>query len=81
MARGPFPGEGAAVPDSPKLTLVVMSPEEEWSGDQDDNVRARGARWTRSRDGAGAQTLAREPRQAPEDLKLTDCVRVEVAEE
>lgn len=44
-----FPGEGTAVPDSPKLTLVVMSPEEEWSGEKDDDVRARLARWTRSR--------------------------------
>lgn len=44
-----FPDEGTAVPDSPKLTLVVMSPEEEWSGEQDDDVRARIARWMRSR--------------------------------
>lgn len=44
-----FPNDGAAVPDSPKLTLVVLSPEEEWSGDRDGKVRARIARWTRSR--------------------------------
>ena len=44
-----FPTDGTAVPDSPKLTLVVMSPDEEWSGEQDGKVRARVARWTRSR--------------------------------
>ena len=44
-----FPGEGTAVPDSPELTLVIMSPEEEWSGEQNDKVRARIAHWTRSR--------------------------------
>lgn len=28
-----FPDEGSAVPDTPKLTVVVMSPEEEWTGE------------------------------------------------
>ncbi|MGQ0594633.1 MAG: DUF499 domain-containing protein [Gammaproteobacteria bacterium] len=28
----PFPGEGAEIPDTPRLTLVVADPEVEWSG-------------------------------------------------
>ena len=49
LPRVYFPDDGAAVLDSPKLTLVVVSPEEEWSGEQDGKLRARIARWTRSR--------------------------------
>ena len=28
----PFPGEGAEIPDTPRLTVVVADPEVEWSG-------------------------------------------------
>jgi hypothetical protein len=39
--------EGDEVPDSPKLTLVVVDPETEWSGDS--GLRERLAMWTRQR--------------------------------
>ena len=26
------PGDGAEIPDTPRLTLIVMDPDEEWSG-------------------------------------------------
>ncbi|MEJ5239483.1 MAG: hypothetical protein WHT82_14075, partial [Limisphaera sp.] len=42
-----FPQDGADVPDSPRLTLVVMDPEEQWNGD--DALRARIRIWTRQR--------------------------------
>jgi len=42
----PLPEDGAAVQDSPKLTLVVMDPEREWSGDE---IRRQIAEWTRQR--------------------------------
>jgi len=42
----PFPGDGAAVQDSPKLTLVLLDPEREWSGD---SIRQQIAEWTRQR--------------------------------
>ncbi len=28
----PFPQDSASVPDTPKLTLIVMEPELEWTG-------------------------------------------------
>ena len=28
----PFPEDGTAVQDSPKLTLVIIDPESEWNG-------------------------------------------------
>ena len=43
-----FPADAAAIPDTPRLTLVVADPEAEWTGSADD-VRARIARWTRAR--------------------------------
>ncbi len=43
-----FPTDAAAIPDTPRLTLVVADPEAEWTGSADD-VRARIARWTRAR--------------------------------
>jgi hypothetical protein len=42
-----FPDDGAAVPDSPRLTLVVMDPMYEWSGDS--ALRQQLAEWTRQR--------------------------------
>ena len=42
-----FPDDGAAIQDSPRLTLVVADPEWEWSGAGD--VRERIADWTRRR--------------------------------
>ncbi|HXH09908.1 MAG TPA: DUF499 domain-containing protein [Alphaproteobacteria bacterium] len=42
-----FPDDGAAVPDSPRLTLVVMDPMYEWSGDG--ALRQQLAEWTRQR--------------------------------
>jgi hypothetical protein len=47
----PFPKDGAAVPDTPQLTIVVMDPEFEWDGTED--PQARIAEWTRQR---GAET-------------------------
>ncbi len=42
-----FPNDGAEIPDTPKLTLVVADPELEWSGGG--SLRARLAEWTRQR--------------------------------
>ncbi len=44
----PFPREGAEIPDSPRLTLVLVDPEQEWTGA--DPLRGRLAEWTRQRD-------------------------------
>jgi hypothetical protein len=42
-----FPDDGAEIPDTPKLTLVVAEPEVEWSGGG--SLRAQLAEWTRQR--------------------------------
>ena len=42
-----FPEDGAAVPDSPRLTLVVVDPETEWTDDGPAAERIGG--WTRNR--------------------------------
>jgi hypothetical protein len=42
-----FPREGAEIPDSPRLTLVVADPDTEWSGTG--SLRAELAEWTRQR--------------------------------
>ena len=42
-----FPGEGTAIPDTPRLNLVVADPAVEWSGGG--AVRAQIAEWTRQR--------------------------------
>jgi hypothetical protein len=43
----PFPSEGAEIPDTPRLTLVVADPEVEWAGGA--SLRAQIAEWTRQR--------------------------------
>ncbi len=43
----PFPRDGAEIPDTPRLTLVVADPEAEWSGAG--ALRAQIADWTRHR--------------------------------
>ncbi len=42
-----FPGDGAEIPDTPRLTLIVADPEAEWSGGG--SLRAQLAEWTRQR--------------------------------
>lgn len=42
-----FPGDGAEIPDTPRLTLVVADPEVEWSGGE--SLRTQLAEWTRQR--------------------------------
>lgn len=42
-----FPEDGAAVQDTPKLTLVVVDPEEEWNGEQ--TLRKIISKWTKQR--------------------------------
>ena len=42
----PFPDDGAAIQDSPRLTLVVGDPEMEW---RDGSAAERVGRWTRER--------------------------------
>jgi len=42
-----FPDDGAAVQDTPKLTLVVMGPEAEWDGSN--KIRKQIAEWTKHR--------------------------------
>jgi hypothetical protein len=54
----PFPRDGAEVPDTPKLTLVVVEPETEWSGGG--SARAQIAEWTKQR--------GRSPRLYPGSL-------------
>jgi Protein of unknown function (DUF499) len=43
----PFPQDGAEIPDTPRLTLIVVDPEAEWSGGGP--LRAQLGEWTRSR--------------------------------
>jgi hypothetical protein len=43
----PFPEDPAAIPDSPKLTLVLMDPTQEWT--EDGALRPQIAEWTRRR--------------------------------
>jgi hypothetical protein len=43
----PFPCDGAEIPDTPRLTLIVADPEAEWSGAG--SLRAQLVEWTRSR--------------------------------
>ena len=45
-----FPEDGAAVPDSPRLALVVVDPETEWRDGGEAAARIGG--WTRNRGGA-----------------------------
>ena len=42
----PFPSDGAEIPDTPRLTLIVADPETEWSGAG--ALRAQIAEWTRN---------------------------------
>ena len=42
-----FPSDGAEIPDTPRLTLIVADPEMEWSGGG--LLRAQVAEWTRLR--------------------------------
>lgn len=42
-----FPADSGEIPDSPRLTLVLMDPEVEWSGSGP--VREQTAEWTRQR--------------------------------
>jgi hypothetical protein len=43
----PFPGDSADIPDTPRLSLVVADPGQEWSGNS--GLRGQVAEWTRSR--------------------------------
>src|SRR2546425_11933305 len=43
----PFPRDGAEIPDTPRLTLVMADPEAEWTGTG--ALRTQLAEWTRSR--------------------------------
>lgn len=43
----PFPDDGAAVQETTKLSLVVLSPEREWS--EDGALRSKITEWTRNR--------------------------------
>lgn len=43
----PFPADGAEIPDTPRLTLVVADPEAEWT--DDGGLREQIAEWTRQR--------------------------------
>jgi len=86
----PFPEDGAAVQDSPKLTLVLLDPEHEWSGN---SIRQQIAEWTRQRgksprlypgalvwcavDARNASNLEVELRQALDDLGIAAQVRIE----
>lgn len=43
----PFPPDGPAVPDTPKLTLIIVDPEDEWTGEG--ALRQQIAEWTKQR--------------------------------
>jgi hypothetical protein len=43
----PFPADGPAVPDTPKLTLIIVDPENEWTGEG--ALRQQIAEWTKQR--------------------------------
>jgi hypothetical protein len=43
----PFPNDGTTVQDSPRLTVVVMDAEVEWSGNE--TIRSQIAEWTKQR--------------------------------
>jgi hypothetical protein len=43
----PFPGDGPAVPDTPKLTLIIVDPEDEWTGEG--ALLRQIAEWTKQR--------------------------------
>ena len=43
----PFPADGLAVPDTPKLTLIIVDPEDEWTGEG--SLRQQIAEWTKQR--------------------------------
>lgn len=43
----PFPADGTAVQDTPKLTLVIVDPEDEWTGVG--SLRQKIAEWTKQR--------------------------------
>jgi hypothetical protein len=43
----PFPDDGAAVQETTKLSLVVLSPEQEWT--EDSALRSKVTEWTRNR--------------------------------
>ena len=45
-----FPADSAAIPDSPRLTLVVADPREEWNGNGE--IVRRIGEWTRTKNGA-----------------------------
>ena len=47
-----FPEDSAAVPDSPRLTLVVADPREEWGGGDEGGITRRVRDWTRNRNGS-----------------------------
>ena len=58
-----FPEDSTAVSDDPRMTLVVMNPEEEWR--EDNHIPSRISQWTRER--------GRSPRLYP--AALVWCIR------
>ena len=58
-----FPGDSTAVPDDPRMTLVIMSPDEEWR--ESNHIADRIGQWTRNR--------GRSPRLYP--AALVWCIR------
>ncbi len=67
-----FPESSDTISDAPRLRLVAMAPEVEWS----DSARAQVAEWVRSRGGQPRQhpgalifCLKRRPRRSPTALK------------
>ena len=58
-----FPGDSSAVPDDPRMTLVIMSPDEEWR--ESNHIADRIGQWTKDR--------GRSPRLYP--AALVWCIR------
>ncbi len=70
-----FPQNGDEVPDSPKLTLVIVEPQTEWTGDG--SLRSQIAEWTKQRGksprlypGALAWYLKKPGRELREKVEL-----------
>ena len=75
----PFPGDGAEIPDTPRLTLVVADPELEWTGGG--ALREQLAEWTKQpREVAAALSGGARlvPQEAGRDLReKVELARVE----
>ncbi len=70
VPRVHLPVDGAAIADTPRLTLVVMDPEAAWTSAADEAVRAQIAQWTRAATaGPGGPSAPTAGRKAAPDSR------------